>query len=313
MVARCDPTKCKYFPEEIPEAIAITAAASTASGTSIASYASFSPYVMSLKKMWTSPVTSAATLRLDIDSGHAVIESPLTARSVLFPSDIDLIAQENMDLWGVGVDAANFYFAYTARVTKPTIFEKIKHSITLTDDEKTLADEFDIKRKFLAGILGARGTNTEQFKKIYEVARSVTVVAAGSTRVGRIINVKRGEKAVLLGMSVDNAAAIAVGANDTYFTLNRDVSDTAHIKLDCASMPPLNYGMTCYIPALDKHEILIESVTGIAAFDVRYIYGVANLTLMEKIRWGQKDTMTADEKKTADEFDLYDSVEAGVL
>jgi len=310
MVARLDPTKTKYFPEELPEAISITAAASTASGTSVASYASFSPYVMSLKKLWSSPITATATLRLDIDSGHAVIESPLAARSNLFPSETDMIAQDNLDMWSVGVSIANAYYTYVMRITKPTIFEKIKHSITLTDDEKALADEFDIKNKYLAGILGARSPNTEQFKKIYEVARSVTVAAAGSTRVGRIINVKRGEKAVILGISVDNT--LAPVANDTYLTINRDVSDTSYVKLDCKAMPPLAYETPCYIPALDKHEVLIESVTGVTVA-VRYRYGVANLTLMEKIRWGQEGTMTADEKKTADEFDLYDSVKAGVL
>jgi len=313
-----DPTKAKYYPEELPEAIAINAAASTASGTEIASYSSFSPYVMQLKKLWTWQTVGAAsvTLRVDIDSGHAVIESPLPSRSALFHADLDLIAQDNMDLWSVGVTGAglNSYYTYTMRVTKPTIFEKIKHSITLTDDEKALADEFDIKRKHLAGILASRGVNTEQFKKIYEVARRVTVAAGGNTRVGRIINVKKGEKAVILGIAVDSTAAIALaaGANNTFFTLNRDSSDTSYIRLDCASMPTLNYETPCYIPAIDKHEILIESVAG-GTIPVRYRYGVANLTLMEKIRWGQEGTMTPDEKKTADEFDLYDSVKAGVL
>lgn len=314
MVQKVDPTKCKLFPEEIPEAIAINAAASTASGTSIASYASFSPWAISLKKLWTNQATGV-TLRLDTDSGHAVIESPLPSRSNLFPAELDLIAQDNFDMWSVGATGGtlNAYYTYTMRITKPTIFEKIKNSITLTDDEKALADEFDIKRKYLAGILASRGVNTEQFKKIYEVAKSVTVAAGSNTRVGRIINVKKGEKAVLLGISVDSTAAIALNtaANDTYFTVNRD-SDTSYIKLDCAAMPTLNYETPCYIPALDKLEILIESVKG-GTLPVRYRYGIANMTLMEKIRWGQEGTMTPDEKKTADEFDLYDSVKAGVL
>jgi len=311
-----DPTKAKYYPEELPESIAVNAAASTASGTLISSYGSFSPYVLSLKKLESNQI-AGVTYRLDIDSGHAVVESPLLARSNLFPSDVDLIAQDNMDMWSVGVTAGavNAYYTYVVRVTKPTIFEKIKHSISLTDDEKALAKDFDIERKFLSGVLGARSAGTEQFKKIYEVARLVTVAINGSTRVGRIINVKRGEKAVLLGISVDSAAVIALApaANDTFFVLNRDLIDTSYIRLDCASMPTLNYETPCYIPALNKHEILITSVTGVAALPVRYRYGVANMTLMEKIRWGQEGTMTADEKKTADEFDLYDSVKAGVL
>lgn len=315
MTARIDPTHTRFFPEEIPEAIAINAAASTASGTSIASYASFSPWVMSLKKLWTNQA-AGVTFRLDTDSGHAIVESPLPSRSNLFPAELDLIAQENLDMWSVGATVAplNAYYTYTMRVTKPTIFEKIKNSITLTTDEQGLADEFDIKRKYLAGILASRGVNTEQFKKIYEVAKSVTVVAGSNTRVGRIINVKRGEKAVLLGISVDSAAAIALNtaANDTYFTVNRDSSDTSYIKLDCAAMPTLNYETLCYIPALNKLEILIESVTG-GTLPIRYRYGIANMTLLEKIRWGQEGTMTPDEKKTATEFDLFDSVKAGVL
>jgi len=316
MVARLDPTKAKYYPEELPEAIAINAAASTASGTEIARYSSFFPYVMSLKKVWTNQA-AGVTLRLDIDSGHAMVESPLLSRSNLFSSEIDLIAQSSMDLWSVGATVAplNAYYTFITRITQPTIFEKIKHSITLTEEEKALAKEFDIERKFLAGILGTRGAGTELFKKIYEVARRVTVAAGGNTRVGKIINVKPGEKAVLLGISVDSAAVIAIAttANDTFFVLNRDSSDTSYIRLDCAAMPTLNYETPCYIPALNKHEILITSVTGIVNLPVRYRYGVANLTLMEKIRWGQEGTMTADEKKTADEFDLFDSVKAGVL
>jgi hypothetical protein len=312
MVARCDVTKCRYFPEEVPEAIVTTA---STSGTSIASYAAFNPFVMFLKKMWTGQ-TPGTTIRLDSDSGHAVIESPLVTRPARLPVDMDLIAQESMDLWAVGTMFPS-YCAYTARVTKPTIFEKIKHSITLTDDEKALADEFDIKRKYLAGILTARNADTAQFKKIYEVAREVTVAAGSNTRVGRIVNVKRGEKAVLLGIAVDRDAVSAAfggpGANDTYFTLNRDVIDSAHISLDCLAMPSLDYEIPCYIPALDRHEIIIESTTGITSLPVRYRYGVANLTLMEKIRWGQEAILTADEKKTADEFDLFDSVKAGVL
>ncbi len=306
-----DPTKAKLFPEELPEAIVTTAAAS---GTSIASYAAFSPYVMSLKKLWTGQ-TPGVTLRMDSDSGHAVLESPLESRPTRLPVEIDLIAQESMDLWAVGT-AFPSYYAYTLRVTKPTIFEKIKYSITLTDDEKALADEFDIKRKYLAGTLGLRsGDITSQFKRIYEVAKRVTVTAGGNERVGRIINVKSGEKAVLLGIAVDRDAVSTKcggpGANNTYITINRDVIDSAHVRMDCLAMPSLDTEMPCYIPALDRHEILIESVTGITDLPVRYRYGVANLTLLEKIRWEQ--AMTADEKKTATEFDLYDSVKAGIL
>lgn len=313
MTARINPTKCRFYPEELPEAIAITP---SASGVSIASYSSFSPYVMSLKRLWSSQ-TAGTTIRLDNDAGHAVIESPLEARSPVFPSELDIMAQDSMDLWALGTTIS--YFTYTARVTKPSVFEKIKYSMTLTEEEKRLADEFDIKRKYLAGIIGASPPAVPQFKKIYEVAKKVDVSASGNTRVGRLINVKKGEKAVLLGIYVESRFGTLAGADDTYLTVNRDTIDTSHVKLDCYAMPVfataasdyLYYEVPCYVPALDRLEILIESTTAQTDLPVRYRYGVANLSLMEKIRWEQP--LTSDETKTAKEFDLYDSVDAGVL
>lgn len=308
MAARMDPTKARFFPEELPEAIVTT---SSTSGTAISSYAAFSPYVVTLKKLWTAQ-RPGATIRVDIDAGHAVLESPLESRPERLPVDVDLIAHDSIDMWSVGTAFASYY-AYTMRVAKLNVFEKIKHSVALNDREQSLAEEFDIKRKYLSGIL--RTMEVPQFKKIYEVAKKVTVTAGSNTRVGRLINVKKGEKAVLLGISVDrdfiSSSHGGPGANDTYFTLNRDVVDTAHIKLDCLAMPSLDYEVSCYIPALDRHEILIESTTGVTNLPVRYRYGVANLSVLEKVRWSQP--LTSDEEKAAQEFDLYDSVSAGVL
>lgn len=311
MTARINPTKARFFPEELPEAISVTA---STGGTSIASYSSFSPFVMILKQLWTPRPMPGITFRMDNDSGHGVIDSStVESRPAQLPVDIELIAQDSMDMWSIGI-AVPTYFAYVTRVTKPTIFEKIKYSMSMEDYEVKLADEFDIKRKYAAGLLGGR-TDQTQFKKVYEVARKVTVTAGSNTRVGRLINVKKGEKAVILGISVDrelvHSAFGGPGANDTYITINRDVVDSSHVKLDCCAMPPIEQEMKCYIPAIDRHEILIESTTGITNLPVRIRYGVAPLTLLEKIRW--KLPTTAEEDKIGEEFDLFDSVRAGVL
>lgn len=308
MVARIDPTKARFYPEILPESIVTT---SSVSGAAIASYAAFSPYTMALTKLWTGQVPGV-TIRMDADSGHAVLESPMVSRPARLPVDIDLIAHDSIDLWSVGA-AVETYATYNMRIAKLNIFEKIKNSVTLTDTETSLADEFQIKKKYLAGML--RTMDVPQFKKIYEVAKEVTVAAGGSTRVGRIVNVKKGEKAVLIGIAVDSTAIDGAfggpGANDTYFSVNRDVVDTRHIMLDCLSMPGLDNEIPCYIPAIDRHEILIESTTGVTDFPVRYRYGIANLSVMEKIRWNL--SLTSDEEKMAQEFDLFDSIKAGVL
>ena len=305
MVARIDPTKCRLYPETIPEALAIT---SSASGTSIASYAAFKPFVMVLKDLITNQVATE-TLRIDTDAGHGVIESPLAARPLLEPTELDILIENSMDLWAIGATAEARY-AYTLRVTQLTVFEKIKYGVALTTEESALAKEYDIARKYLAGIMKA--SDIPQFKRIIEVAKQVTVAAGDTTRVGRIINVKNGEKAVLLGMSADSATvAGSVGSNDTYLAVNRDVRDLNYVKLDTIAMPVLTHEMPCYIPAIDRLEIELQSVTGIAALPVRYRYGIADLTVLEKIRWGLP--LTDVEAQSAESFNLFDAVSAGVL
>ena len=303
-----DPTKAKYFPEVLPEAITTT---SSTSGVTIASYAAFSPFAMFLKDLWTNQAVTGESIRIDTDSGHGVIESPLISRPDRLPVEQDLLIEDSMDMWALGA-AVKSYFAYTLRITKLTVFEKIKLGLTLTSEEKALADKYDIKKKYLAGIL--KKIDSPQFKKIIEVTKEVTVTAGSNTRVGRFINVKQGEKAVLLGLAADSATVVSgVGSTDTYLTINRDVSDSSYVKLDTAAMPTIDYEMGCYIPALDRLEILLESVTGISKLPIRYVYGIADLTVIEKIKWGRESTLTDAERLSATELNLYDSVVAGVL
>lgn len=305
MVARIDPTKCRLYPEVIPEAFAIT---SSSSGSNIASYAAFSPYVMILKDLITNQVATE-TLRIDTDAGHGVIESPLAARPLLEPTELDILIEDSMDLWAVG-GAVEARYAYTLRITMMTVFEKIKYGITLTKEEDALAEKYDIAKKYMAGVL--RPSDTPQFKRVMEVAKKVTVAAGSETRVGRIINVKSGEKAVILEMSVDSATvAGGVGSNDTYLAVDRDVRDQNYVKLDTIAMPALTHGISCYIPAINRLEVILQSVTGITNLPVRYVYGIADLTILEKIRWGLP--LTDIEAQDATSFNLFDSMTAGVL
>lgn len=308
MVANIDPVRSRLFPEILPEAMAVT---SSASGESIASYAAFSPYVMFLKDIITNQVANL-TLRIDSDSGHGIIENPLPAMPLQEPVRHDILIEDSIDLWAVGA-AAEALYAFTMRLTRLTVYEKIKYGISLTSEEKALADEYNMKKKYLAGILNK--VDSPQFKKIVSVAKEVTVAAGEETRVGRVINVKKGEKAVLLGLSVDSAAiATGVGgpgSNDTYLKVNRDIRDSSHVRLDCLAMPTLLHEMSCYIPAIDRHEVVISSVTGVTDLPVRYRYGIANLSVIEKIRWGLP--LSDIEAQDATSLNLYDSVAAGVL
>ncbi len=315
MVAQVDPRRAKLYPEDLPEAISVT---SSTSGTSIASYSSFDPHAIYVKNIMTGQ-TPGNTLRLDNDSGHAVVEDPLEARPerLFLDKDIDIPCYDSLDFWMLCDAGMTFatYCAYVMRVTKPTIFDKIRYGRPLSDDEMSKAIDADINNRFIAGMLKQQEQNQLQFKKIIPVHKKVTVTAGGSTRVGRIINVKKGEKAVLLGVAVDTAAVLTKfggpGANDTFFDLNRDVIDINHIRLDCSSMPNLDTEIPCYIPAINKHEILIESATGITDLNVRYRYGIANINLIEKLRWDYP--LTKEEKVISDKYNLDDVVNTGVF
>lgn len=311
MVASVDPTKTRFYPEEIPEAIATTA---NTSGASIASYSSYDPYTMFLKSIYTGH-TPAVTLRVDNDGGHASIESPLVARPSRLPVLNELPCYDSLDMWMVssaGTPAT--FITYTLKITKLSVFEKYKLGLSLDDRGVQLLADFDIVKRYSAGLLRSVEQQSP-FKKIVEVSRNVTVAAGASGRVGRIVQVKRGEKAVLLGVAVDPGKVQAdlggPGVDNTYLQLTRDVIDTQHFSLDCACMPSIDTEVPCYIPAQDKLEILVNSAAGVTNLPVRYRYGVADITILEKIRWGI--TLTADETSIANELDLVDSVDAGVF
>lgn len=310
MTARIDPTKCRYHPELIPESIAVT---TSASGTSIASYAAFQPYSMAMKYLCVGQ-RPGTTFRLDMDSGHAVMENLLDTLPQMRPVNVDLICEDSMDLWSVGT-AFEALYTYITRITILNVYEKIKYGLILNDDEQALSDQYKIESQYKAGTLPNPSSNFDTFKSVHVVSRQVDVTAGGNTRVGRMINVKKGEKAVLLSISVDSDAVQTTGGgpgvDDTYFTVNRDVRDLAYIKLDCAAMPDIHYDLPVYIPAIDRHEVIIESATGIDNLNVRYSYGVKPISVIEKIRWGLP--LSNDESNIATEYNLYDAVDAGIL
>jgi hypothetical protein len=308
MVARLDPKQAKLYPEELPESNVIL---SSAAGSSVASYSAFNPYAMNIKRIMTGQ-TPGVTMRIDNDGGHAVIESPLIVRPSRQFYDVDVPSYDSLDIWMTG-SAYNTFCTYVLRITKMTVFEKIRYGLSLTSEEAALDQEFEITKKFDAGLL--RSFDVQQFEKIIEVSRSVTVPAGGNTGVGRVINVKSGQKAVILGISSDPGAVDTLnggpGPNDTFVTLNRDKIDTAHIRLDVLSMPNLDIEIPCYIPAIDRHEIIVESLTGITSLPVRYRYGVSDLTLLEKIKWDRP--ITSVENTIIDELGLRDAIKAGVF
>ena len=305
MTARIDPRKARFYPEIVPESIGVLA---TASGTSIASYANFYPWTLSLNYLFTNQ--SANQIRIDGDSGHGLIESECEPRPNLMPyGDLDILFEDSMDLWALGV--ANTYATYGLKVTKLTVLEKIKYGLPLTDDETALSSKFNILKEFKAGRLQSSNIISSKFKKITEVSKKISPGTPSITTIDKKINVKLGEKVVLLSLGTHPGVGGPATANDTYICINRDTVDLEYIKLDSFTMPAENYQVPCYIPAVDRLEVYVDNTANLTNFPVTFKYGIAELTVLEKIKW--KQPMEPEDEAIASEFDLYSAVKAGVM
>ncbi len=305
MTARIDPRKARYYPEIIPESIGTLA---TTSGTSIASYANFYPWTISLNYLFTDQ--TANQIRIDGDSGHGLIESECEPRPDLMPyGELDILFEDSMDLWALG--SAEMKATYGLKITKLTVLEKIKYGLSLTDEELSLSSKFNILKEFKAGRLQSSSIINTKFKKITEISKKISPDANSITTVDKKINVKAGEKVVLLSIGTHPGVGGPGVKNDTFISINRDSVDLEYIKLDSFTMPNENYQVPCYIPAVDRLEVYVDNVANLTDFPVTFKYGVAELSVLEKIKWNQP--MDPDDEAIATEFDLYNAVRAGVM
>uniref|UniRef100_A0A6M3MBD7 Uncharacterized protein n=1 Tax=viral metagenome TaxID=1070528 RepID=A0A6M3MBD7_9ZZZZ len=306
MTANIDPKNAILYPEILPEAITTTA---SSSGASIASYGAFSPYMIAMNNLFTNQ-SNNILIRLDNDSGHGAIESETGARPNLMPYEqLDVLCENSLDLWAIG--SGTSYAAFTLKISKLTILEKIKYGLALTDEENELSNQFEVYKQFVAGRL--KLIESYQFKKIIEIAKVISPSAGSVTTVGKHINVKKGEKAILLSIGVKANSYAGPGASDTYIVVNRDITYTNYVKLDYMAMPGDGYQLPMYIPAIDRLEVTVENTTALTDFPIIFRYGIADLTILEKIRWGLKNQITTQDDTIAKEYDLYNAVIAGVM
>lgn len=315
-----DPMKARYWPETFGEAGVVE---NSVSGTEIASYSSYSDYIVQLVTLATGPeVTDHSAIRVNSDAGSNLINSATEAR--FYANN-----HENLQVTGVKSLAMYCYAAaptpsdvqyqYGIRVTKPTVYEKLLLGIDLTESEEALNTKFSIQKRISAGVLSEQ--TTQQYTKIYEVAKRLSSLANLDPTVGQEIHPLPGQKVVLLSIAVDEGPA----ANQVFVNVTRDgeqvmrmdtygfqqsiVDNLGNINYDAQS----NYEIPLHVVAIDKLRVWVENTVSLAGtpLNVRFKYGIAPLTIVEKIRWGLP--ITDEENAIAAEFNLADSVIAGVM
>ena len=309
-----DPKKAYYYPEIWAEAGSIT---TTSDGAEIAYYSDFGDYIVQLVSLATHPETTGnGSVRVNTESGDDLIDSRTSARFYMDNLEtLNIVGKTSLGLYAYypsGGSAQTLYYRYGLRITKPTVYEKILYGIPLTDEEEALNEKFEISKKIKAGVLS--GEQIQKFEKIYEVAREITAAANANPTIGVEIHPTSGKKAVLLSVATQQHTT----ANQVFIKVERDRNEI--IKLDTNAFinavdstynAQLNYEQPLYVPAIDKLKVSIENSVAITDFKVRFTYGIAPLTVMEKIRWNLP--LTDDEAEIASSMDLYDAAIGGVL
>jgi len=310
-----DPMRTKYWPEIFGEADHVK---TSTSGEEIASYSSYGDYIVQLVALATDPETTGpATIRVNSDAGTNLINSPSTARYYMDKmEELKVTGVESLSLYGYhpsGGTDADIHYRYGIRVTKPTVYEKILLGMPLTEAEEVLNTKFSIKKGILAGTISGR---TEQpYSKIYEVARRLSDGANVNPTVGQVIHPLPGQKVVLLSIAVDQSAA----EHTVYVNVTRDGEQVMRMdsfsfrdSVDATYDAQSNYEIPLYVVATDTLKVWIENTVSLAGtpLNVRFKYGISPITVVEKVRWGL--ALTDDEHAIANEFDINDSVLAGV-
>ena len=321
-----DPMKAKYYPELFGEAGMI---ATTVDGAEIASYNNFSENIVQLMNLGTFATDQNSMIRVSADSGGNLVDEKVAARQQIdSAAELKITGKESMLIEGyypAGTATGDLFYRYGLRVTKPTVFEKLMSGTTFDIPGNAQSARFDIAQKISAGVLSGRAE--ESYIKVYEVAKSLTITSGTNGNVGPIVHPLADQKVVLLGVSCEQHGTAA----QVYLSVTRDEEQV--MKLDTHAFVQslgsidgsavaagvngnygvsMNYEMPLHVVATDKLRVWIENPgSAVTTFKVRFRYGVAPLTLMDRIRWNLG--LNDDQMAVANELDLFDSVKAGVL
>lgn len=309
-----DIRKAYYYPEIWGEAGSIT---TTTSGAEIAYYSNFNDYIAQMVTLGTHPeAVGNGKIRVNTESGDDLIDSPTESRFYMNNLEaVNVVGKTSLGVYAyypTGGSAETLYYRYGLRITKPTVYEKVLNGIPLSDAEIALDTKYEISAKIKAGLLS--NETTPKFERIYEVARDITAAAAANPVIGSEVHPVSGKKAVLLSVAAEQHGT----ADQVYIMVRRDRNDI--IKLDtnafvnatdATSNEQLNYEQPLYVPATDTLEVRLENSVAIATFKVRFTYGIAPLTVIEKIKWGL--ALTDEDSEIASAMDLWDAAVAGVI
>jgi len=268
--------------------------------TTLASYVSIDPYVITISGL-SFDNTKSITVHVDADGFTDVqrFDSTLGTRGLDYEEDAKIAVTKNAKIYTTSSSAVSAYqWRHRVVVFEPTVAMKLQLGIRLSASEVDLATKFGLAQALQARV-------PEPFKLDYgiEEVREIAFSATSSSTIARVV-VPNGKKIIILGISATRPSAQA----QAYLSIIRDNIQVENI--DLYTLPSVPYLAPLRIVSLDKFEVDLN-VLGAGTYNGRIVYGIGRFTLEDKVRW-MPDALTAAERKTAEQLDLFDKVEAGV-
>jgi hypothetical protein len=288
------PDKAKYFPEMLIEAI--NQASISTNGESIASYS-----LIDRRCTVENPEVHTQTANLDL-----VITADSTERARIRSNAqtlqdrnryIKIRARETVDFSGImtaGGPTTNVRSRWNMTFREPLVVDKLREKGQLDSVEDSLVKDLHLEENMSFGTIPHNQSllnidPSKLFDDVIPVEKNMTAMGASSSSIigGSAINIPNpnSQVAVLLGVMIDTTCFGAGTPDDTFIIVDRD-TDPEYMKLDVTALPDFTY-LKCYVPAIKKLEVRIESTTGTGGNTVPcgFIYGIRNLNVADHIRW----------------------------
>jgi len=201
---------------------------------------------------------------------------------------------------------ANYATHYGVWAYPPTVAHKLLYGLTLTEEEKALAEKHNIIDSVEKGVLPL--PISQQIEREYKVlgeethSRSINIAVANTPYTIESIYPRKGEIVVLTRI----AAAPGAAAQVVRFIVDRD-DDIGHADVRTFALSLIAGGeVACFIPAIREIRLHTEAAVAPGAHLFRYTYQRIKLTNTLRARFGLAS-------KAELPGDVWEKVMAGVL
>jgi len=267
----------------------------------VGEYVGFEPYILSLHG-FSFLRRDGVLFRVHADGVSDVVRlSDLgSTRGLDYEEVIKIpVARTAMLLISTPTAISAYQWRYKVTVFRPTVAMKLQLGLTLSSEEERIARKFG-----LWDILKTQVPTQFNLLSGIEEFKTQTVRMTSSGTLLRV-TVPKGRKLILTGVSTIRPTSPTAG----YVNVIRDdIDKTLYLNPYC--LPGLEYDAYVRVVALDKIEVIWEQLES-GTYYFRITYGLGRLTIPEKIAYGLD--LSSEERRIAEEYDLYDKVLAGVV